>query len=298
MLVNKDFQAGWWLVVLTIILMIASPLMLFDTFSPADTAAWEYTVSLLGELTLLIPTAMGILYLKATKAYEKNALAFNRVPGIIIPLSVLTVLGAQYFITYMTLPLQALLIAMFGAETATTQMTVPSGVWEFLIAFAALCIAAPVVEEILCRGILIRLFKRYGTVIALISSSAAFALLHFEARSFIQIFFIGMLLGIFRICTGSVIPCIIMHSANNLLSLCQLTFFSETDVLPAAICIVLAAAFVPMMYITFVKCKKHLHPESISFTTEKVGFSLGAGICIAAFVLYNIGMFIEHIINL
>jgi len=298
LLVNKDFQAGWWLVVLTIILMVVSPIMLLNAFSPADTAAWEYTISLLGELTLLIPTAMGILYLRITQGHEKNILAFNSVPGIIIPLCVLTVLGAQYFITYMTLPLQALLIALFGVETATTQMTVPANVWEFLIAFAALCIAAPVVEEILCRGILIRLFKRYGTAIALISSAAAFAMLHFEARSFIQIFFIGMLLGIFRLCTGSVIPCIIMHSANNLMSLCQLTFFSETDVLPVAICIILAAAFVPMMYLTFAKCRKYLRTEELSFSTEKTGFSLGACICAAVFAVYNIGMLIEHIINL
>lgn len=295
---NKDFQAGWWLVVITIIMMIASPIMLLKVLSPADTAVWEYGISLLGELALLIPAAIGILYLKLTRKNENNFLAFNKAPLVIIPLSVLTVLGAQYFITYMTLPLQALLIAMFGMETATTQMLVPSNVWEFLLAFAALCIVAPVVEEILCRGVLIRLFERYGMAIALLSSSCAFAMLHFEARSFIQIFFIGMLLGVFRICTGSVIPCIIMHSANNLLSLCQLTFFSEADVLPLAICIMLAVSFIPMMYITFVKCNKYLHPESISFTKEKTGFSLGACLCVATFAIYNAGMLIEHIINL
>ena len=74
--------------------------------------------------------------------------------------------------------------------------------------------------------------------------------------------------------------------------------FNEENPIPVVACIVLAAMFVPLMYITFVKCGKYFDFEKRSIAKERVGFSLGACICIACFAIYNIGMLIEHIINL
>ena len=135
--------------------------------------AAEYFLLLAGELMFLVPIGLGLIYLKITKQNGENPLAIKPVPSGLLVLSVLCIMGAQYFITYITLPIQAILIFIFGAETATSQMAVPSGFWEFIAAFITLCVVAPIVEELLCRGILIRLFEKYGATIAVFASSFA-----------------------------------------------------------------------------------------------------------------------------
>lgn len=303
---NKGFQVAWWLIILTIALMTVIPIPFIGWIADGDNAVAEYTVSILGELALLIPSALGILYIRIAEKKEaspkpetiKEIISFKKVKPSSVLLGVPAMLGAQYFITYLTLPVQAVLIALFGEETATSQMIIPSGAFEYILAFAALCIAAPVAEEILCRGVLMKLFGKYGVATALISSSVAFTLLHFEARTFIQILFVGLLLGIFRICTGSVIPGIIMHCSNNLLSLCQMTMLAENEIIPLVICIALAVLFVPVMFLLFSGYDKHFEKPDIPIAVTKTGFSLGACICIGLFIVYNFGMFLEHIINL
>ena len=212
---NKGFQIGWWLISLTVFVIFGVSYIGMD---------WEgqYLSSVILECGVLIPLFLGILY---ARKYDKdiyNVLGIKKFPISIIPMALLLTAGAQYFITYITIPVQSLLIIMFGSETATSQMLVPKNFMEFLGAFLSICIVAPIVEELLCRGVLMKLFERYGAAVALISSSLAFTLLHFEARSFFQIFFVGALFGIFRLYTGSVLITILMHSFNNLLSLCQL----------------------------------------------------------------------------
>ena len=307
---NKDFQVGWWLVVLTIVLMLLADISFAEFFLSRNEAAAEYVVSIIGESVILIPSGLGILYilLSERKTGRKNGLSATERINEIVPLKkakasavllgVPAMLGAQYFITYLTLPVQALLILLFGAETATSQMLIPRDAAGYILAFAALCVAAPIAEEILCRGVLMRLFGRYGVVTALISSSLAFALLHFEARTFIQILFVGLLLGTFRICTGSVIPGIIMHSANNLLSLCQLSFPAENEMFLTLICIVLAVLFVPIMFLLFYGYEKNFSVPDMPMNRTKTGFSLGACICVCLFVLFNLGVLLERIINL
>ena len=295
---------------LTVALMTVIPLPFMKWLAGGDNAAAEYAVSIFGEIVILIPSAVGILYIVAAEKKNntlaemtaaetiKEITALKKAKPSACLLGIPAMLGAQYFITYLTLPVQTLLIALFGTETATSQMIIPSGIWEYITAFAALCIAAPIAEEILCRGVLIRLFGRYGMAAALISSSLAFALLHFEARTFIQILFVGMLLGIFRICTGSVIPGIIMHSANNLLSLCQMTMLAENEIIPVILCVALAVMFVPIMFVMFSRYERYFVMPDMPLKTTKPEFSLGACICIGLFALYNFGMFLEHIINL
>ena len=295
---------------LTIVMITVVPMPFADWILSGDNAIAEYTVSIIGELAILVPSALGILYIMLSERKNctfrkssardeiKEILSLKKVKTSVVLTGIPAMLGAQYFITYLTLPIQALLILLFGLETATSQMIIPSGAPEYILAFTALCVAAPIAEEFLCRGVLIKLFGRYGMITSLISSSFAFALLHFEARTFIQILFVGLLLGIFRICTGSVIPGIIMHSANNLLSLCQMSVLAENEIIPTVICIILAVMFVPIMFLLFFRYEKKFQIPDMPLSGTKTGFSLGACVCICLFAVYNFGMFLEHIINL
>lgn len=295
---NRNYQVGWWLIVLTIAMMFFSSYLISDIDVVGNSVVSEYLLLIAGELMFLVPIGLGALYLKLTKQNEEKILAIKPVPLGLIILSVLSIMGAQYFITYLTLPLQAILIFIFGAETATSQMVVPTGFFEFIMAFLTLCVVAPVVEEFLCRGILIKCFEKYGAAIAVLASSFAFAILHFEARSIIQLFFVGVLLGVFRVYGGSIIPCIVMHSVNNLMSLCQLTFFADDAQITLGICLFLAVMFVPVIYITFFKFGHYFKTDVPVYTKNAPGLSVGFFVCLGIFILYNGALILERLINL
>ena len=286
---NKGFQIGWWLITAAICVIFSVSYIGMDLQG-------QYLPSILIECGVLLPIAIGILYAKKYNDNLFDILGIQRFSVHIIPLALLLTAGAQYFITYVTIPVQTILIIMFGSETATSQMIAPQNALEFLKAFISICVIAPVVEELLCRGILMKLFERYGAAVAIVSSSLAFTLLHFEARSFFQIFFVGMLFGVFRLYTGSVFITILMHSFNNLLSLFQLMLMQNNQIWILNITIILLAFMFPfILYFTFTKGRKYF--GYVKTTKEKTGFSFGALICGVAFIGYSLLLFLIRFVN-
>ena len=286
---NKGFQVGWWLIVITIGVIYCV------SFFGADIDG-QYLPSIILEGGVLIPIIIGILYGKKHNIGVRDMLAFEKFPIKILPVALLLTLGAQYFITYITLPVQSILVVMFGAETNTSQMIGPKNLIEFIQAFIALCIIAPLIEEILCRGVLMKLFERYGAAVAIVSSSLAFTLLHFEARSFFQIFFVGALLGVFRLYTGSIFVTVLMHSFNNLLSFIQIILIEHHAFTVLGIVIVLLALLFPIiLYFTLTKGRKYF--GYVNMTKEKTGFSVGALICAVMFLGYNLLLFLTRLVN-
>ncbi len=292
---NKGFQAGWWLTALTIALMYAISLPLLYINLEIN----EFALSLAGEMGLVIPILIGIFYARNNSNGICDTLGIKKFSPILLPLCVLMIIGAQSFIAYTTMPVQVLLVIMFGAETATTQMLIPNTVPSFMLAFFVLCIAAPVLEELLCRGVLIKLFSQYGFTVSVISSALAFSILHLEMRSFIQIFFIGLILATVRICSGSVVLTIIMHSVNNFLSLLQLVFLDSGAVGLIYPFLLFSALLFPVtIYITFVHLGKHLNFGMITSSVKaKTGISVAAILCFILFAGFNLMLFINRLIN-
>ncbi len=286
---NKGFQVGWWLIVITVGIIFAVSFLGINIEG-------QYLPSIIVESGVLIPIIIGIFYGKKHNNSTRDMLGIEKFPIKVLPVAFLLTLGAQYFITYITLPIQSLLIVMFGEETQTSQMLAPQNLWELIQAFAALCIVAPIIEELLCRGVLIKLFERYGAGVAIISSSLAFTLLHFEARSFLQIFFVGALFGVFRLYTGSVLVTIFMHSFNNLLSLVQIILLDHNHFSALAIPIIILALLFPLiLYLAFTRGRKYF--GYVNMTREKTGFSVGALICAIMFFGYNFLMFFMRLMN-
>lgn len=89
----------------------------------------------------------------------------------------------------------------------------------------ALCVAAPLSEEFIFRGILYRglVGSRLGVVGAVLISSLVFASLHIQYDFFgiAVVFLIGLFLAAVRQRTASLILCILAHAAVNLVATCQ-----------------------------------------------------------------------------
>ena len=86
----------------------------------------------------------------------------------------------------------------------------------FVLSLLALAGLAPLVEELLFRGILYSwLAWRWGGAVAWIASSLAFAAAHVELAHIILVLPLGLWFGWLRWRTGSLWPSLVAHAVNN-----------------------------------------------------------------------------------
>lgn len=82
--------------------------------------------------------------------------------------------------------------------------------------FIGVVIVAPIVEEILMRGIILEGFTRkYSNLKAIIISSLLFGIIHLNIYQFVAAFIIGLFLGWLYVKTRSLWLCIITHGFYN-----------------------------------------------------------------------------------
>jgi len=79
-------------------------------------------------------------------------------------------------------------------------------------------VAASVFEELLFRGVMLQALRRFGDHFAVIVTSILFAFIHGNLLQGPFALLLGLLIGYFVIYTGSLWTGILLHAANNLLS--------------------------------------------------------------------------------
>lgn len=97
--------------------------------------------------------------------------------------------------------------------------------WGYL----AICIFAPLVEELVFRGAILRALL--GTMrshwVAIAFSALIFAVVHFNPIQMPHAFFLGLLLGWMYYRTGSIIPGIMLHWVNNTVAYAVYNIFPQ-----------------------------------------------------------------------
>jgi uncharacterized protein len=97
-----------------------------------------------------------------------------------------------------------------------------------VFSFIAIVIAAPILEELLFRGIVLHgLLKRYSPVRSIIISSMLFGIVHLNPWQFIPAFILGILSGWVYSRTGKLTLSILIHMVNNLMAFISMTFWKE-----------------------------------------------------------------------
>ena len=84
-----------------------------------------------------------------------------------------------------------------------------------ILLFVRLAVLAPLIEEFLMRGCMLRILKPYGNWFAIIITSVMFGLLHNNIGQGIGAVAIGILFGIIAIKSESIYPTIVLHGVNN-----------------------------------------------------------------------------------
>jgi membrane protease YdiL (CAAX protease family) len=85
------------------------------------------------------------------------------------------------------------------------------------LGFLVISILAPIAEEMVFRGAILRSLLKYmrNPWLAIVISAAIFGLIHANLPQFMHAFLIGLLLGWAFYRTGSILPGLIMHWVNN-----------------------------------------------------------------------------------
>lgn len=100
-------------------------------------------------------------------------------------------------------------------EQAVPQFWDEARLPAFVANAVAIALFAPMVEELMCRGIGFTLLGRWGTPVAVVGSSVAFALAHGAVLDLPWVLVTGLGLGYLRARTASVYPSIGLHVTVN-----------------------------------------------------------------------------------
>lgn len=94
-----------------------------------------------------------------------------------------------------------------------------SSALDIAVAVLVLVIIAPVIEEILFRGFLLKAFlTKFQPWLASLLTAGFFAVIHFEFQSIAVILFLAFVLNWMYMRSGSIIPGIVFHMINNALA--------------------------------------------------------------------------------
>lgn len=128
-------------------------------------------------------------------------------------------------------PLMALMPEMPEKIKALIESIASGPLW---VAFLSTAVFAPFFEEWLCRGMIMRgLLSRTSPTVAIMVSAAIFGIMHANPWQAVPAFLIGCLFGLVYLKTGSLKLTMLMHCANNSMSiiLSQIPAFKENDYL-------------------------------------------------------------------
>lgn len=92
------------------------------------------------------------------------------------------------------------------------------GIFGTPLGYLAIAVCAPICEEVVFRGAIIRALTdwRQNTILAVVVSALLFSIAHMNPAQMPHAFLLGLLLGWVFIRTDSVVPGIIIHGVNNL----------------------------------------------------------------------------------
>lgn len=124
-------------------------------------------------------------------------------------------------------PLNSILPPMPQMWKDAMEMMTKGPLWAVIL---STCVFAPIFEEWLCRGLILRgLLEKYGPVVAIAFSAAFFALLHMNIWQGIAAFSLGCLFGYVYYRTRSLKLTMVMHCTNNLIAVVQTRIPSMQD---------------------------------------------------------------------
>ncbi len=205
-----------WLVILYLPTFLLS--IIFGLYAHqnniADPQAWFADGDVICLFTLLMALFTLPIVAVATqnKANRSEYLALSR------PFSI-TEFRPWFLITGGFIATWWLINSLLGVETPQSMQLIYETTDYVLLSLLAICVVAPLFEEVVFRGFLFSRFRHtyLGQSGALLFTSVIFTMIHgqYQGIELLMIFSLAVLLGVCRIKTGNVKNCIAIHMLNN-----------------------------------------------------------------------------------
>lgn len=163
--------------------------------------------TLIGELVYLLPAAV---YLFARKVPLKYAIGL-RMPKV-------WTLFLSVIVGFLSIPIASFLNLVSQLFVSNTMLQ-SSGLFlnsGMLLTLLISSVLAPVIEEIICRGVLLHSITRLSTPMkGILISSFCFGLMHLNFNQFLYAFGLGVIFALTIRATGSIFSSVIVHITIN-----------------------------------------------------------------------------------
>lgn len=288
----RGFQISWWLVLAEFALIFG--VSLFYEQIKQLLGIPDSVIEILIQLLTLIPVVIGLGSLKRLYPYTKcrELLGIRGFDITMLLFFAVMPFAIQFFATYAAFFANAGLIGLFGEYDPG--VTYPTTLWEFAFLLLSACIAAPVLEELLFRGVMMKLLEPYGFLTAAIVSAISFSMLHLQPTGFIIMAFIGFVLAYVRYVSGSVLACMVLHAFSNFYSVINIVFEKEIMRFETEYMIfsVILAVLFPVMILIY----KKVYPQCEKYipTAKRLGFSVGLFVCVCIYIGSCISMLLPR----
>lgn len=166
-----------------------------------------------GNLSLLLPF---LLLVYVTRIPTRELINFRPFHASVTVPSMFIALGASV-IGYVASIMLSSLLAVFGLQPVMSDISFPEEPAAAFFFLLNLTILAPIAEEIVFRGVIMNLLRRFGDCFALLLSSLLFAAVHMNLVQIPNAFIMGLVIGYFSLCTGSLWTGVCIHMLNNAL---------------------------------------------------------------------------------
>ncbi len=144
-------------------------------------------------------------------------------------------------------------------------------------------VLAPIVEEILFRGFVLKSLERFGSMLAIVFSALLFAMMHLNLAQFPVALLSGLVLGYLTVKTRSILPAITAHLVNNALTYLP---YEGMEVLNFAIELIGVIVFAVMIYKLLWSAQRWARSNTVLSTPKMTGVAMLAPMMIAYTVLY------------
>lgn len=191
--------------------LIDFPLALYD---------YQYGTDWLREPWLKLPVFFGTTFIILFLGTRFSGLPYREIyplqlfQWLTIPVLFVSLLSLQFFMNAISLHVDKILPPPgWFLELFARLFESDLGIWGGLL---RVVILAPIVEELIFRGVIFSGFQRiYPSFLAILFSALLFALFHLNPWQLIPTFLLGLVLGFVRHRTGSLLASIFTHALHN-----------------------------------------------------------------------------------
>lgn len=209
-----EFAVTVLIIILTT--MLKGNNLVSDIFSGLGTEMQNIIIQIVFSILMFVPTF--IICSKILKQPVSRLIRLGRVPAKIM----LPAVGIGLCVTSVANILTSEFVQLFGDTLSDSYSAdlggIPSSASGIILYLLTISLLPAFIEEFAFRGIMLGSMRKFGDQFAILSSALLFSVIH---GNFVQIpfaFICGLIFGYLTVKTNSIIPAMIVHFLNNLMS--------------------------------------------------------------------------------